>query len=353
MLITIKAVDISFDTHRKMTILAGSKSVWDSSLSDLNEALQISHNADDYNLAIMTAAVACLALIPFTVLGNLLVISSFWKDPYKNLHSAPSNLLLTSLALSDFFVGAIQSPLTVYYWITSFANESPPFSFTILFSVNAFIGIVSILHLLALSIDRFMAVGKPLRYATIVTKRRAYIAAACIWVYSLVVGCASAALKTIAMSGTLILLHVIIPWIALSFLNARIMYTMRKASTILHLNVVNEQLKIFQKRERRVVNLVLLILGVYVLCYFPWFITVILGLTCSTCDITGLVYSYGFSGILLYVSPVVHPFLYAWRLPKFRDAFLYFFKSRSLESNERFNSKNTSVSIGYVQSNKL
>ena len=59
----------------------------------------------------MTAAVAILSIAPVTILGNILAISAFYKDPNKELRSAPSNILLMSLALSDLFVGAIQSPL--------------------------------------------------------------------------------------------------------------------------------------------------------------------------------------------------------------------------------------------------
>lgn len=308
-----------------MAILPGSDRLWESTFHDFLEAIRVQLGYD-YYFGSVTSAVAILFIAPITILGNVLVISAFYKDPNKDLRSAPSYILLTSLALSDFIVGAVQTPLTAYYWIDSFVAERFPFSFTYLLSVNGFIGTVSMLHLLALSIDRFLAVVTPLKYASTVTKNRTYIVAAFIWSYSLVVGCISAALGKIISSGTLLAVHIVIPCCCMTYLNSRIIIQMRRASREVNSSVIDDQFKIYQKRERKVVKLVFLVLGVFVMCYLPWFITLILALTCSICKLKALMYAYAVSGILLYVSPLIHPFLYTWRLPRFKKALLSYFK---------------------------
>ena len=311
-----------------MVILPGSRSLWEATFHDVAEAIRLQLGFD-YYFGSVTSAVAVLFFAPITILGNLLVISAFYKDPNKNLRS-PSYILLTSLALSDFAVGAVQTPLTAYYWIDSFTAKKFPFSFTILLSVNGFIGLVSILHLLALSVDRFLATVTPLKYARTVTKNRVYITVAFIWVYSLVVACIAAALKKIISAGTLLAVHIFIPCICMTYLNTRIVVRMRRTSRELNSCVVNEQAKVFENRERKVAKLVFLVLSVFVMCYLPWCVTLILVLSCSTCNLKACMHVYAVSGTLLYVSPLIHPFLYTWRLPKFKEALLpYFLKSHS------------------------
>ena len=310
-----------------MVILPGSESLWEATFHDVIEAVRLQLGFD-YYFGSVTAAVAVLFFAPITILGNLLVISGFYKDPNKNLRS-PSYILLTSLALSDFFVGAVQTPLTAYYWIDSFIEKRFPFSFTILLSVNGFVGLVSILHLLALSVDRFLATVTPLKYATTVTKNRVYVTVACIWGYSLVVGCVTAVLEKIISGGTLLAVHIVIPCTCMIYLNTRIVAEMRRTSRELNSCVITEQSKAFENRERKVVKLVFLVLSVFVMCYLPWCVTLILVFFCGTCNLKALMYVYAISGTLLYVSPLIHPFLYTWRLPKFKEALLRYLKSHS------------------------
>lgn len=311
-----------------MGILPGSRSVWEATFHDVLEVIRVQLDFD-YYFGSMTAAVAILFIAPITILGNFLVISAFYKDPNKELRSTPSYILLMSLALSDFLVGAVQTPLTAYYWIDSFVAKGFPFSFTILLAVNGFIATVSILHLLALSIDRFLAIVTPLKYIYTVTTNRTYIAVACIWGYSLIVGFISVALEKIVSSGTLFAVHVVVPCGCMTYLNTRIIIKMRRTSRELNSNAINEQAKLFERRERKVVKLVFLVLSVFVICYLPWFVTLILALTCNNCNLKALMYAYCVSGILLYVSPLIHPFLYTWRLPKFKKALLCYLKPRS------------------------
>ena len=315
-----------------MPFLPGSESVWEATFDDILEVMPGQFGFDFYFISLI-AAVAILSFAPVTILVNMFALSAFYKDPNKELHVAPSNVLLMSLALSDLFVGAVQSPLTAYYWLASFIARKTPFSYKILLSVNAFVSIGPILHLLALSVDRYIAIVFPLRYVSTVTKTRTYIVAVCIWCYSLTAGITSAALNKIISSGCLLAAHVVILCAFMMYLNIRVIIVTRRASREFDVSVTNRQTQFFLKRERTIFKLVLIVLGVFVTCYLPWFITIILALSCNTCNSTAWVYAYGISGILLYVSPLIHPFLYTWRLPKFRKALLHYFKSRLTNVN--------------------
>lgn len=332
-------------SNKTMAILPGSESVWEATFDDILEAMPAQFGFDFYFISLI-AAVAILSFAPVTILVNMFTLSAFYKDPNRELHVAPSNVLLMSLALSDLFVGAVQSPLTAYYWLASFISKKTPFSYTIMLSVNAFVSIGPILQLLALSVDRYIAIVFPLRYVSTVTKTRTYIVVVCIWCYSLTAGITSAVLNRIISSGSLLAAHVVIPYAFMMYLNTRVIIVTRRTSREFNDSVINRQTQFFIKRERKIFKLVLIVLSVFTTCYLPWFITIILALSCNTCNSTALVYTYGMAGILLYVSPLVHPFLYTWRLPKFRKALLHFFESRltNVNSTSQYDSKaNTAI----------
>jgi len=120
---------------------------------------------------------------------------------------------------------------------------------------------------------------------------------------------------------------------------------MRRTSRELNSCVINEQANVFEKRERKVVKLVFLVLSVFVICYLPWCVTLILVLSCSACNLKALMYVYAVSGILLYVSPLIHPFLYTWRLPKFKEALLRHVKSNSYSSSVSVNRLENSYNL--------
>ena len=93
--------------------------------------------------------------------------------------------LLLSLACSDVAVGFFSQPLYSFFFINWLRLENPGCNtkqvWTIsssLFSVASFLGVV------AVSVDRFLAVHLHLRYQELVTHRRVAIVAIGIWVYS-------------------------------------------------------------------------------------------------------------------------------------------------------------------------
>lgn len=58
-----------------------------------------------------------------TSLMNALVVGAICKDPSRNLKTVPSNLLIASQAIADFFVGLIHDPLCSW-WILTFSSTA-------------------------------------------------------------------------------------------------------------------------------------------------------------------------------------------------------------------------------------
>ncbi|XP_026231442.1 trace amine-associated receptor 8a-like, partial [Anabas testudineus] len=114
-----------------------------------------------------------------TVTLNLLVIISI--SHFKQLHT-PTNLLLLSLAVSDFFVGFIilfQITLIDGCWFLGDLMCT-------LYYVLDYIGTsTSVGNMVLISLDRYVAICYPLHYSTKVTPQRAGICVSLCWICSL------------------------------------------------------------------------------------------------------------------------------------------------------------------------
>uniref|UniRef100_H2MVJ2 G-protein coupled receptors family 1 profile domain-containing protein n=1 Tax=Oryzias latipes TaxID=8090 RepID=H2MVJ2_ORYLA len=122
--------------------------------------------------------VLCLLSV-LTVTLNLLVIISV--SHYRQLHT-PTNLLLLSLAVSDFLVGFFVMPIRILLtegcWVLgTFMCGLFNFASFILTSV-------SVGHMVLISADRYVAICDPLRYPTKVTLRRVQVCVCLCWAAS-------------------------------------------------------------------------------------------------------------------------------------------------------------------------
>uniref|UniRef100_UPI0037E8C301 trace amine-associated receptor 13c-like n=1 Tax=Semicossyphus pulcher TaxID=241346 RepID=UPI0037E8C301 len=114
---------------------------------------------------------------------NLLVIVSI--SHYRQLHT-PTNLLLLSLAVSDFSVGLLmvfQILLLSGCWF--FGDLVCAFYYVLDYTLTS----ASIGTMVLISIDRYVAVCYPLRYSTIITQRIVEICVCICWLCSLIFHC--------------------------------------------------------------------------------------------------------------------------------------------------------------------
>ncbi|XP_035459755.1 trace amine-associated receptor 13c-like [Scophthalmus maximus] len=114
-----------------------------------------------------------------TVALNLLVIISIAH--FRQLHT-PTNLLLLSLAVSDFLVGFLLMPVEIIYieacWFLG------DIVCTLYYIADYVITSASVANMVLISFDRYLAICDPMRYSTRVTNRRAQICVCLCWVFS-------------------------------------------------------------------------------------------------------------------------------------------------------------------------
>ncbi|XP_026223298.1 trace amine-associated receptor 13c-like [Anabas testudineus] len=114
-----------------------------------------------------------------TVFLNLLVIISI--SHFRQLHT-PTNLLLLSLAVSDFLVGLIVMPFQILL------AEPCWFLGDLVCALYHFVPFItvcaSVVNMLLISVDRYVAICDPLRYSAKITVNRVRISVLLCWIYS-------------------------------------------------------------------------------------------------------------------------------------------------------------------------
>ncbi|XP_031573593.1 histamine H2 receptor-like [Actinia tenebrosa] len=122
-----------------------------------------------------------IIILVTTVVGNTLVIIIIWLD--HRLHT-PGFYFLANLSVADLLLGIVYSP----FYISSTLDQKWLFFETWCKLHAVFISTcfnASLVTLSFVSLDRFMAITKPLRYQSLLTTRRSLVLIALGWVHSI------------------------------------------------------------------------------------------------------------------------------------------------------------------------
>lgn len=118
------------------------------------------------------------------LLGNSLVITSVLL--YQRLRRSISNSFIASLAVADLLVAIFVLPFSLAdevmgYWLFG------DFLCRTWLVVDVWFCTASILHLCAISIDRYVAIAHPLRYPNLMTHRRCRLTCLAMWILSFII----------------------------------------------------------------------------------------------------------------------------------------------------------------------
>ncbi|CAF3203024.1 unnamed protein product [Rotaria socialis] len=116
----------------------------------------------------------------FTIVGNALVVVSVYRE--KSLHTV-TNYFVVSLAISDITVAAVVMPFAIYLEFNRIWELSDRLcDFWV--ASDCMACTASILNLVAIAIDRYIAVTKPLKYARHKNPRRVAVMIVIVWLTS-------------------------------------------------------------------------------------------------------------------------------------------------------------------------
>ena len=266
---------------------------------------------------------------------NIVTIYAIYKTS-----TMPKTLktLLLSLACSDVAVGLFSQPLYTFFLINWLRLDNPSCNAkqvrtisNTLFSGASFLGVV------AVSVDRFLAVHLHLRYKELVTHRRVVIVVIGIWVYSAFLSLiilwelhsTRDLIRTISAAfGFIITLVVYI----------RIYQTVRRhKNQIQSMQIRNEaqseEIKNFTVLIKSTVGIFYVYL-VFLICYLPYFICMAVIQIYGSSIVLKKLYLYSLT--LVFLNSSLNPVIYCWKMKHIRHTIIDILGKMSWISNRPF-----------------
>lgn len=135
-------------------------------------------------LAVTVAVLLVFLLSPMILIGNSLVLVAMYR--FKRLRTA-SNYLIMSLATSDLGIGMFM-PVGIYLELGGEQNFTSACVCLLSYGVAISLCCVSVLVIVAIAVDRFTSLARPLRYANLITHTAVERYIAVFWAYASLVG---------------------------------------------------------------------------------------------------------------------------------------------------------------------
>ncbi|XP_078360799.1 histamine H2 receptor-like [Oculina patagonica] len=234
----------------------------------------------------------------------------------------PLKTLLLSLAVSDLGVGLLVEPFyfgLLVKWLqrnSSTGDTCTAFLFIMgLFSAASYFGVV------ALSVDRFLAIHLHLRYQDVVTERRVVAVAIAIWVLSAILSFVRLWITT----NMFLVFFVVISF--LCFFTTTFLYFKIYRAVRRHRNQIHSlQVQVAQNGEmtanaasiRKSAVGAFYVYLVFFLCYFPQGCRLIVIIVTGLNNVTKGFSLY--SRTLLFLNSSLNPIVYCWKMRHIRHA---------------------------------
>ena len=320
-------------------------------LSDVVEyhITQVKFTCDIVNAAIL------LTVMPVILGGNFMVTIAVIR--FRKLRTS-MNMLIASLAIADILVGFPSIPLYVVYYIKGeVLNKFKYLCLTRYASVVASMS-GSIISLTFVSLDRYIAVIHPLKYPTLMTKRRVKFMLLGIWTYDIVFSVMPLLGVNVWRKGMPCLFFVVLPKpytiftvpfvLAVCLISSVSMYAaVFRVAKQHHLRMkkinVNSARKLDSNRRRmdretRTAKIMAFVLLLFFIFWFPFLATSLLKYLPFSKEAFEIAKT--FSVTLAMTNSAVNPFIYCWLRRDFRKAFKIMICCNNAEQKQKTDMKN-------------
>ncbi|KAM6931432.1 adenosine A2a receptor a [Xenentodon cancila] len=314
-----------------------------------------------------------LLIAVFSVVGNVLVCWAVCLN--SNLQSI-TNFFVVSLAVADIAVGVLAIPFAIAI-STGFCSNF----YGCLF-IACFVLVLtqsSIFSLLAIAIDRYIAITIPLRYNSLVTGQRARGIIAICWALSIIIGLTPMmgwhkALKTTNSTtcslGLMKCLFeevvdmeymvyfnffacVLIPLVLMLAIYLCIFMAARHQLKLIEVKVVHgKKSRSTLQKEVQAAKSLAIIVGLFAVCWLPLHIINCFTLFCPQCHRPPL-WIMNVAIILSHANSVVNPFIYAYRIREFRQTFRKIIRRHILGQEQVLEGKRNSTYNSVTDSIRL
>ena len=251
-----------------------------------------------------------------------IVFNSITMQAIKKTSSLPNPLkiLLLSLALSDLAVGLVAQPL----WIVNILRKKDT---EVLWIIQSALANASFLGIMALSVDRFLAVHLHLRYRELVTYKRVLRLAILTWVLSALL---SSICYLVTENLNPFMNITIIVWslclIFLTVISCRLYFAVRvhtkqiQASQLKQTALSDEVANASRLRKSAVSSFY--VNFVFLVCFLPFYCSLIRKFFKSEAFVNSQIWQELFllSRTLMFMNSCLNPVIYCWRMRDIRHA---------------------------------
>ena len=289
-----------------------------------------------YSVLAITTALNIFTF-PFAILLNTLVIVAVKTKRHLR---TKSNISLACLATTDFAVGLIAQPLAITFFILFLIGSSPQTMTRIVVCVSSAVGetciAASLLHLLLMSGERYLAIKHPFAYENgLVTEARIIMASGLAWMCAAIVcGIRASIFREIsvvfisAVISTVVYCHVVI------------YKEVRRNTQQIIANQVSLAVKEKLLKNKRAFNTTVVIVLTLFLCYIPtcvWLI-VLISLDGENSSDVGHIASFSITFLVL-LNSSINPLIYTARIRHFRVAFFQMLTRKTFARGEELEHK--------------
>lgn len=283
-----------------------------------------------------------ITLSVLIVLSNLTVLVLYQLNSHLR---SKKNFLLASFALSDLSAGLVVLPVTLMCFQCPACSTKMCLSSAILFR---FLAISTILHILAITFEKYFSIIHPLHHLGAVQKKHIRLVTSCIWGTSIAVSLSPLTWLTAGFTPDVIrkeliyfavtfLLFFVLPLAFIIFAHLKMFKTISRSLHFIS-NIRETQLNSmknpassptpvhelhYSSKNKKALCAFILMLGTFVASWFTWYLGAIffyLRLPFST-DVWGKVLE-----VMLFLPFLINPMLYTYYKQDFRLALQSFFK---------------------------
>ncbi|XP_053177865.1 5-hydroxytryptamine receptor 2B isoform X2 [Scomber japonicus] len=141
-----------------------------------------SSRSEESGVQLKWAALLIVMVIIPTIGGNILVILAVSLE--RKLQNA-TNYFLMSLAVADLLVGLLVMPIALVTVLYNSGWPLPDFLCPIWLFLDVLFSTASIMHLCAISLDRYIAIKKPIQHSQYKSRAKAMVKIALVWLISI------------------------------------------------------------------------------------------------------------------------------------------------------------------------